>query len=215
MKWTNRDWAWLVGVLTAIIIFILTYRLSDNQEVTNLFSFISSSVSIALAIIAIFIALKQDSDGRRVNEQTSFLLSSIESKISNVDENVRKMDERVLSRAQETIESYTEEQNEKETYSKDEVKKLLDDLGMELLTQVNDELKRLPTDNKENRYADAYNAVYSRSKATKMLHNTIRENLDLDIRELQELLRNECQIYLTLASIRKLKNEIIKGQSED
>lgn len=215
MKWTNRDWAWLVGVLTAIIIFILTYRLSDNQEVTNLFSFISSSVSIALAIIAIFIALKQDSDGRRVNEQTSFLLSSIESKISNVDENVRKMDERVLSRAQETIESYTEDQNEKETYSKDEVKKLLDDLGTELLTQVNDELKRLPTDNKENRYADTYNAVYARSKATKMLHNIIRKNLDLNTLELQELLRSKYQMNITLASIKKIKNEIIKGQSED
>ncbi|MEM4993002.1 hypothetical protein WKH56_10675 [Priestia sp. SB1] len=192
MKWTNRDWAWLVGVLTAIIILILTYRLSDNQEVTNLFSFISSSVSIALAIIAIFIALKQDSDGRRVNEQTSFLLNNIESKISNVDENIRKIDVGFISRAQETIESYTDEQDEKDNYTKEEVKQLLDNLGTELLEQVNEELKRFPIINPKvssNPYVHEYDDSQIREVEAQVIRNIVSRNKDLTPHAVQERMK--------------------------
>ncbi|MEE3895333.1 hypothetical protein [Priestia megaterium] len=212
MKWTNKDWAWLVGVLTAIIILILTYRLSDNQEVTNLFSFISSSVSIALAIIAIFIALKQDSDGRRVNEQTSFLLNNIESKISNVDENIRKIDVGFISRAQETIESYTDEQDEKDNYTKEEVKQLLDNLGTELLEQVNEELERFPLANTKaimnQTDRQEYSIVSKRKAEQRIIKDVIKSNKDMPMLALQEHLKDKYGIDVTLTTIGRMKNAI-------
>lgn len=216
MKWTNKDWTWLVGVLTAIIILILTYRLSDNQEVTNLFSFISSSVSIALAIIAIFIALKQDSDGRRVNEQTSLLLNSIESKISNVDENIRKIDAGVISRAQETIENYTDEQNEKDNYTKEEVKQLLDNLGVELLEQVNEELKRYPLTNNKAMMSQTDRQTYEHSVLSKkkaeqrIIKDVIASNKDMSVLALQEHLSKKYSIDVTLATIARMKKAVMQ-----
>lgn len=210
MKWTNKDWAWLVGVLTAIIILILTYRLSDNQEVTNLFSFISSSVSIALAIIAIFIALKQDSDGRRVNEQTSSLLNSIESKIINVDENIRKIDAGFIT--QETIESYTEGQGEKDSYSKEEVKEMLDNVSVEILEQVNEELKRFPLTNTKAIIHQAdrqeYSIVSKRKEEQRIIKDVIKSNKEMSMLALQEHLKDKYRIDVTLATIGRMKNAI-------
>ena len=54
IEWRNQDWVWLVLILSAIIYFVTTFRLADNIQVVDLFSFISSSVSIALAVVAIF-----------------------------------------------------------------------------------------------------------------------------------------------------------------
>ncbi len=212
MKWTNRDWAWLVGVLTAIIILILTYRLSDNQEVTNLFSFISSSVSIALAIIAIFIALKQDSDGRRVNEKTSLLLNSIESKISNVDENIRKIDAGFIT--QETIESYTEGQGEKDSYSKEEVKEMLDDVSAEILEQVNEELKRFPLTNTKaiinQTERQEYSIVSKRKEEQRIIKGVIKANKDMSMLAIQEHLKDKYGIDVTLATIGRMKNAVMQ-----
>ncbi|WP_394548827.1 hypothetical protein [Priestia aryabhattai] len=216
MKWTNKDWAWLVGVLTAIIILILTYRLSDNQEVTNLFSFISSSVSIALAIIAIFIALKQDSDGRRVNEQTSFLLNNIESKISNVDENIRKIDAGFITRAQETIESYTEGQGEKDSYSKEEVKEMLYNASEELLEKVNEELKRFPLTNTKaiinQTERQEYSIVSKRKEEQRIIKGVIRANKDMSMLALQEHLKDKYGIDVTLATIGRMKNAVMQAE---
>ncbi|CAM5246373.1 putative protein OS=Lysinibacillus sphaericus OX=1421 GN=LS41612_10730 PE=4 SV=1 [Lysinibacillus sphaericus] len=91
-EWRNQDWLWLVLILVAIIFFVTTFRLADNIQVVDLFSFISSSVSIALALVAIFYAWKQDSDSQVVTRHTSNLLTQITSKIENMDSKIDKLD---------------------------------------------------------------------------------------------------------------------------
>lgn len=91
-NWSNRDWFWLTGILSTSIYGVITFRLSDNLEVINLFSFISSSISIALAIIAIYIALKQDRDSRAISKETSILLNTITGKIEGMDSKIDNLD---------------------------------------------------------------------------------------------------------------------------
>lgn len=97
-RWTNRDWKWLVGILIGFIILILTFRLGDNLEVINLFSFISSSVSIALAGVAIFIALKQDSDNQRITSRITNALTKIETKVDSMDGKIDNLDPNYITR---------------------------------------------------------------------------------------------------------------------
>lgn len=97
-EWTSRDWAWVVGILLAVIIFILSFRLGDNLEVVNLFSFISSSVSISLALVAIYIALVQSKDNNELSEHLNTTMTLINEKLTSVDEKVNKIDPDVLSK---------------------------------------------------------------------------------------------------------------------
>lgn len=62
-KWTNKDWKWLTGILIAIIILAFSLWLVDF---TVSFGIISSSVSIALAIVAISMSLQQNKDNQRM-----------------------------------------------------------------------------------------------------------------------------------------------------
>lgn len=143
LKWNERDWKWVIGILISIIILILTLRLGDNQDVINLFSFISSSVSIALALVAIFIALKQDGESRRVNYLTTRILNSIELKLNNVDENLRRIDDKFIRNVtEEAIEDITSEGGEKDNYTKDEVKDILNSLSIEITKEINNELNK-------------------------------------------------------------------------
>ncbi|PFF28427.1 hypothetical protein [Bacillus thuringiensis] len=97
-KWRSRDWLWLVGILISLIVLILTVRLGDNLEVINLFSFISSSVSIALALVAIFIALKQESENNRVTSQMTNTLTKIELKVNSMDGKIDDLDPNVVTK---------------------------------------------------------------------------------------------------------------------
>jgi hypothetical protein len=102
LSWRTQDWFWTLGILISIIVVILTFRLSDNQEVTDLFSFISSSVSIALALIAIFISFKQNSDNQRLTNEMSTMLVRIDEKIKTLDDKVSNLDPTDLTKITET-----------------------------------------------------------------------------------------------------------------
>ncbi|MFJ3386310.1 hypothetical protein [Lysinibacillus sp. NPDC086135] len=97
IEWRNQDWLWLVLILCAIIYFVITFRLADNKQVVDLFSFISSSVSIALAVVAIFYAWKQDSDSQVVSRETSKLLTTITTKIEGMDKKMDKFDPSMIT----------------------------------------------------------------------------------------------------------------------
>ena len=97
-EWRTQDWIWVVLILGAIIYFITTFRLADNVQVVDLFSFISSSVSIALAIVAILIALNQSRDNEQLSSTLKTTMAIINEKLSSVDEKVNKIDPDVLSR---------------------------------------------------------------------------------------------------------------------
>ncbi|KMY32027.1 hypothetical protein ACZ11_07605 [Lysinibacillus xylanilyticus] len=97
-EWRNQDWVWLMLILSAIIYFLLTFRLADNIQVVDLFSFISSSVSIALALVAILIALNQSRDNEQLSSTLKTTMAIMNEKLSSVDEKVNKIDPDVLSR---------------------------------------------------------------------------------------------------------------------
>ncbi|MFB5249654.1 hypothetical protein ACE38F_04540 [Bacillus mycoides] len=90
-KWRNRDWIWIVGILGISNIYFISV-LYNNDKIEANFSIISSAVSIALALVAIFIALKQDSDNQRLTNQMHETLIKVESKLDNMDQKVDKMD---------------------------------------------------------------------------------------------------------------------------
>jgi len=127
-EWRNQDWVWLVLILVAIIYFISTFRLADNIQVVDLFSFISSSVSIALALVAIFYAWKQDSDNRRVNDNVSTILHNIVYEMGSVKNSVDKITSNDIDTiAQSTLEEEIIEVDRQPSYSADEVKKIVEE----------------------------------------------------------------------------------------
>ncbi|MCU5582507.1 hypothetical protein OCF65_18905 [Bacillus toyonensis] len=92
-NWTDKDWKWLMGILVGIIILILSLWFADYKGIEANFSIMSSAVSIALGLVAIYIALKQDSDSQRLNQQMQDILRTMESKIDKVDQKVNKLDD--------------------------------------------------------------------------------------------------------------------------
>jgi len=107
--WRNRDWIWLVGILVVLIILLIAGCYNSDTIELN-FSIISSAVSIALALVAIFIALKQDSDNQRVTSTITNALIKIESKVDSMDGKIDNLDPNVITKpAQEKLISEIQE----------------------------------------------------------------------------------------------------------
>ncbi|MED1509003.1 hypothetical protein [Bacillus proteolyticus] len=90
-KWSNKDWVWTVGILVMIIILLIADFFNFPNIEAN-FSIISSAVSIALALVAIFIALKQDSDNQELTNHMNETLIKVELKLDSMDRKVEKLD---------------------------------------------------------------------------------------------------------------------------
>lgn len=144
-NWSNRDWIWLTLILSASIYGVVTFRLSDNLEVINLFSFISSSISIALAIIAIYIALKQDRDSRAISKETSILLNAITGKIEGMDSKIDRLDPRTVT---EPVEDQL----------KDEIEKIINSIDTQVNPKIIDEINTMINEkfNSINQNLDSY-----------------------------------------------------------
>lgn len=136
-KWGDRDWIWLVGILIVTIIFLIA-KVFDYVHIEANFSIISSAVSIALALVAIFIALKQDSDNQRVNNQVSYVLHEISANVKKVD---AKLDPKVLKNVskvgEETADEYSQEIGKKDSYTKEEVDKILNNFSKDITGNIN------------------------------------------------------------------------------
>ena len=136
-KWGDRDWTWLEGILIVIIIFLIA-NVFDYVHIEANFSIISSAVSIALALVAIFIALKQDSDNQRVNNQVSYVLHEISANVKKVD---AKLDPNVLKSvskiSEETVDEYSQEIGKKDSYTKEEVDEILNKFSKDITVNIN------------------------------------------------------------------------------
>ncbi|CAK6472648.1 hypothetical protein BFRIG_01866 [Peribacillus frigoritolerans] len=95
-KWSDKDWKWLVGILIGIMILMVASFFNSDKVEMN-FSIISSAVSIALALVAIFIALKQDSDNQRVTNKMTEALMKIETKVNSMDGKIDNLDPNVIT----------------------------------------------------------------------------------------------------------------------
>lgn len=191
-KWTNKDWKWLVGILIGIMILMIASFFNSKIIETN-FSIISSAVSIALALVAIFIALKQDSDNQRVNQSVSSLLNEIARNIAAVDEKVRKIDETVLNDVKaEVVEEFEQKNPDKKTYTADEVNNIV--------KTVTDELTK-------NFYESLNNEEKERTSREIRILSAIYKNKDKSVTEIQEILANEYKLKLSLAAISRYMNK--------
>ncbi|CAM3935157.1 hypothetical protein [Bacillus paramycoides] len=217
-RWSNRDWAWVVGILSGIIILILTIRLGDNQDVINLFSFISSSVSIALAGVAIFIALKQDSDNKQVNDRLVDLLNNIQIDVKSVD---AKLDPSIVnSVGEETAQVYSEEIEKKDTYTKDEVDKIINRVSKDITLNIGEILTQ--EKNKENsqkiywgKRGNILESEIEREKEQKRVREEvfqiIRDNQEKNLEEIRTIIQSETGRRYSLSTINSYRNRIVHG----
>nr|WP_154982830.1 hypothetical protein [Paenibacillus xylanexedens] len=112
IEWTYRDMKWSIVVLVAIIILILSLRISADQNVTNILSIGGSLVSIILGIVAILISVIQNNSSARLDGHVSTTLALINQKLESIDSQINKME----PYSKETIEvSEVETQGEKTT----------------------------------------------------------------------------------------------------
>jgi len=95
-NWTNRDWLWLLGVLISIIILLISSIFAKSKNIELNFSIVSSAVSIALALVAIFIALSQSRENQELSTSLKVTMSIMNEKLNSVDEKVNKIDPDVL-----------------------------------------------------------------------------------------------------------------------
>lgn len=91
-NWTNRDWVWLTCVLVALILLSLSIVLSKAEQLIQIFSFLSSGVSIALAFVAIYVSSNQNRDSQSLSQNMSETLARLDEKIHSINEKVDKID---------------------------------------------------------------------------------------------------------------------------
>lgn len=216
-KWSSRDWIWLVGILIAIIVFILTFRLGDNLQVINLFSFISSSVSIALAVVAIFIALKQDSDNKQVNDRMVDLLNKIKTGVKNVDS---KLPSLINSVGEETAQFYSEKIGKQDTYTRDQVDEIIDGFRKDITLNVNDlltqernkEIHKLRSWNNRVHNALENESEIEQERIRARVFQIIRDNMDKNLEEIQTIIESETGYRYAIVLISNYRHRIVQEE---
>lgn len=125
-SWRTQDWIWLVGVLIAIMILMIA-DFYNSEKIEFNFSIISSAVSIALGLVAIFIALKQDSDNQSVNHTVNGKLEKIANDLKNVDDKVDNVISNILTNVAKTAENFSPDGivEEKESYTQQDLERII------------------------------------------------------------------------------------------
>ncbi|MGQ8852693.1 hypothetical protein [Bacillus sp. SRB_8] len=206
-KWENRDWIWLVGILITIIILLIA-GFYNSKAIEMNFSIISSAVSIALALVAIFIALKQDSDNQRVNDRLSHLLNEISANVRNVDAKVDKIDPRLLhSVSKGILEEYNRESKEKDSFTKEEVDEIVKNVSEDITLNINNLLHQNAS------MVDNNQRLFLRSRSKANVLNIIQDNMDTDFEELRDIILQETGDVYALNTIRKYKREILNSHA--
>jgi len=146
--WRNRDWVWVVIILIGVMILMIAWFFNSDTIELN-FSIISSAVSIALASVAIFIALKQDSDNQRVNYKVDWRLEQIASDLKNVDGKVDDVVAKILTvLTVEKGDAFSAEEliDPKDQYSHEDVEQLISKYN----NKIKDTLNKVVNQNKHN-----------------------------------------------------------------
>ncbi|MEH7256648.1 hypothetical protein V7123_04250 [Bacillus toyonensis] len=197
-NWTDKDWKWLMGILIGIIILILSLWFADYKGIEANFSIMSSAVSIALGLVAIYIALKQDSDSQRLNQQMQDILRTMENKIDKVDQKVNKLDDldvektlvENLNPVIEQIVQTVEKKNQ--NISKKDIQQVFEEavpyVAKNMSEQLNDDISRS--------YKEQRKMVIRRDIKKKIFSILENENEWLTIKDVQrKLLENGESMY--------------------
>jgi hypothetical protein len=159
-KWSNRDWKWLFGILIGVLTLITTFWLTDIPGAGNYFSVFANAVSVALAFVAIYIALRQDSESQKLNNETQLLLVRMDEKLTNVNEKVSGLDfgqtTKIVNKHMEEVKEYIANKiDNSDNISKGEIIKLVE-------SKMNDNVKNINTDlikilQKKNHFSNSIN----------------------------------------------------------
>lgn len=97
-KFDKKDYEWrikilkgVIGLLVLFIITIFSVKLSSDSNLVNIISIGAGLVSIALALVAIQISLKQDSNATITNTETRNLLNTINSNMVSLRNEVNNI----------------------------------------------------------------------------------------------------------------------------
>lgn len=164
-NWSNRDWVWTVSLLILIII-VLIADFFNFPNIEASFNIIASAVSIALALVAIFFALKQDSDSKRDSDRLVDLLNGIHVDVRDVGSRFdpREVDKLTNASVQDTSESF----EKKDSYSKEEVDRMINEVRKNITENINDHLA-------QNSVEETINS-YSESNRLKVIKRMVRMN---------------------------------------
>jgi hypothetical protein len=100
MKWTHRDWAWLmILICTLIMSFYIT-----KPSVGEILSYITSVTSIILSILAIYISIRELTKADTVKNEIHRLVGELNEKVGQIDQKINKID---LVYAQNTVDEST------------------------------------------------------------------------------------------------------------
>lgn len=92
LRWEINDWIWLVSLLIIIILYLATRKLAQNENLTNYISFASSSISIALAFIAIFISVIQNDSSSKLNNEMQVTLAKLNQKVDLANDRMESIE---------------------------------------------------------------------------------------------------------------------------
>jgi len=87
MKWRTADWIWL----TIVLLFAHGF-LWLNNELMQVISYVSTFVSIALAGVAIYISIREATNGDKVKNEINLALGEMRSKLNTLDSKFDKFD---------------------------------------------------------------------------------------------------------------------------
>lgn len=102
IKWTYRDMVWSVIVLFAVIILILSLKLSIDQNVTNILSIGGSLISIVLGIVAILISVIQSNSSVKLNGRVSTTLALINQRLETIGSQINNIQPPYSKKSTET-----------------------------------------------------------------------------------------------------------------
>ncbi|OJE00559.1 hypothetical protein A9485_23650 [Bacillus cereus] len=216
-NWTDKDWKWLMGILIGIIILILSLWFADYKGIEANFSIMSSAVSIALGLVAIYIALKQDSDSQRLNQQMQDTLRTMENKIDQVDQKVNRLDSMDIEKTIEdnfipVIEKLTVAFNDKnQNISKQDIQQVFEDavpyvasnISKQLngggYTEKNRELPGMYVVDSDIRIVNLSESIYE------LLKNS---NEWLSIYDVRASIQESEKVEFSLATVRRALNKL-------
>jgi len=130
-----------MGILIVLIIILIAIIFANDVEIETNFSIISSAVSIALALVAIFFALKQDSDSRITHDNLVTRLENIIREVGSVKDQVAHISNTDIQEIKEKAYENTKLDEQKVTYTKEEVDKLIQESLSNFSNQIEMKLK--------------------------------------------------------------------------
>lgn len=203
-NWSNRDWVWTVSLLILIIIVIIADFFNFPNIEAN-FNIIASAVSIALAIVAISFAFKQDSDNKRDSARMVDLLNGIHVDVKDVGS---KLDPKEIDNlTNESVKDATETFEEKESYSKEEVDKMISEVRKNINANINDHLAQRKEENIFNSSDNSGKMLTKRMYS--IIRRTISENYVRSNAEIISILNENYGIRANEKVIDKVRKDIM------